>query len=46
MMRVMEILMEGSLDVATVKWELNAVNDIGRVGVDVMVMYKMNLIMG
>lgn len=38
--------MEGSLDVATVKWELNAVNDIGRVGVDVTATYKMNLITG
>ena len=44
--RVTEISMEGSLDVATVKWELNAVNDIGRVGVDVTATYKMNLITG
>jgi len=44
--RVTEISMDGSLDVATVKWELNAMNDIGRVGVDVTATYKMNLITG
>ena len=44
--RVTEISMKDSLDVATVRWELNGVNDIGRVGVDVTATYKMNLITG
>lgn len=43
--RVTEISME-ELDEATIKWELNAVNDIGKVGVDVVAKYKMNLITG
>lgn len=44
--RVTEISMKDSLDVATVRWELNGVNDIGRVGVDVTTTFKMNLITG
>lgn len=45
--RVTSISMaEGSLDEATLTWELDARNDIGRVGVDVEATYKMNLITG
>ncbi|CAL55904.1 Protein of unknown function DUF2358 [Ostreococcus tauri] len=44
--RVTEISMKDTLDVATVRWELNGTNDIGRVGVDIEATYKMNLITG
>ena len=45
--RVTSISMaDDSLDEATLTWELDARNDIGRVGVDVEATYKMNLITG
>ena len=45
--RVTSISMaDDSLDEATLTWELDARNDIGRVGVDVEATYKMNLISG
>eukprot|EP00223_Ostreococcus_mediterraneus_P004648 CAMPEP_0174587010 /NCGR_PEP_ID=MMETSP0929-20130131/29392_1 /TAXON_ID=548131 ORGANISM="Ostreococcus mediterraneus, Strain clade-D-RCC2572" /NCGR_SAMPLE_ID=MMETSP0929 /ASSEMBLY_ACC=CAM_ASM_000573 /LENGTH=292 /DNA_ID=CAMNT_0015769045 /DNA_START=19 /DNA_END=897 /DNA_ORIENTATION=- len=39
-------MVDGGLDAARVTWELNGVNDIGRVGVDIECTYKMNLITG
>jgi len=39
-------MVEGGLDAARIVWELNGVNDIGKVGVDITATYKMNLITG